>query len=82
VTIAKALGFGQASPYVALRQRTWWGPIQYRFRVKVHGTSTVIATYTRTLYKAQTVWAIGFVTPADFGSTNSLALFRTRDGAK
>jgi hypothetical protein len=80
VTIASNLGFGQASPYVSLRQRTWWGAIQYRFRVKLHGTSTVIATYTRTLYKAQTVWAIGFAKPADFGSTNGLALLRTRDG--
>jgi hypothetical protein len=82
VTIARGLGFGQASPYVTLKQRTWWGPIQYRFRVKVHGTSTVIATYARTLYKSQTVWAIGFAKPADFGSTNGLALFRTRDGWK
>lgn len=80
VTIARDLGFGQASPYVSLRQRTWWGPILYSFRVKVHGTSTVIATYSRTLYKSQTVWAIGFVRPADFGSTNGLKLIRTRDG--
>lgn len=80
VTIARNLVFGQASPYVALRQRTWWGPILYRFRVKVHGTSTVVATFSRTLYKSQTFWAIGFVHPADFGSTNGLRVLRTRDG--
>ena len=80
VTIAGNLAFGGASPYVALRQRTWWGPILYTFRVKMHGTSTVVATFSRTLYKSQTVWAIGFVRPGDFGSTNGLKLFRTRDG--
>jgi hypothetical protein len=82
VTIARNVAFGQASAYVPLRQRTWWGPIQYRFRVKIHGTSTVVATFSKTLYKAQTFWAIGFVVPADFGSTNGLTIFRTRDGWK
>jgi hypothetical protein len=82
VTIAKNVAFGQASAYSPLRQRTWWGPIKYSFRVKIHGTSTVVARFSRTLYKSQTYWATGFVVPADFGSTNGLTIFRTRDGAR
>jgi len=80
VTVVRDLAFGHASPYLSLRQRTWWGPILYSFRLKVHGTSTVIARFSRTLYKSQTFWAIGFVRPADFSSTNGLQIFRTRDG--
>jgi len=80
VTIARDLAFGHASTYLPLRQRTWWGPILYHFRVKVHGTDTVVAKFSRTLLKSQTFWAIGFVRPADFGSTNGLEVLRTRDG--
>jgi len=85
LTVVPNLSFGRSSIYLPLPQRNPWtgAPINYTFRVKVAGTATVVKQFTTPLpYKALSVWAIGFLDPAAFGSTNAFEVpFVTKDGA-
>lgn len=84
VTVVPDLAFGKSSAYLPLPQKNpWTGAfVNYTFRVKVAGTSTVVSQFTTPLpYKALSVWAIGFLDPTGYGSTNGFEVpFVTKDG--
>jgi hypothetical protein len=83
LTVVRDLSFGESSVYLPLPQKNLHGNlVKYTFRVRVAGTTTVVKQFTTPLpYKALSVWAIGFLDPAAYGSSNGFRVpFVTKDG--
>jgi hypothetical protein len=84
VTVIRSLDFAESSAYLPLPQKNpFTGKlINYTFRVKVSGTSTVVTQVTTPLpNKAQSVWAIGFASKLGTASPDAFGLKITKDGA-
>jgi hypothetical protein len=84
VTVIRSLDFAESSAYLPLPQKNPFTGrlINYTFRVKLTGTSTVVKTVTTPLpNKAQSVWAIGFAAKLGSGTFDAFGLKITKDGA-
>ncbi len=82
--IVRNLSFGQSTHYLPLPARNPWTgrPIKYDLRIVAAGTDTVVKNLLDTTLvrgRAQTVWAVGFLSPAN-GNSNGFGVKVTLDG--